>query len=332
MNNLILYTTDDGKSQFVLRQLSDQVWLTQLELADLYQTTKQNISKHIKAVIADGELAEGAVVNSKLTTADDEKSYLVKHYSLPMIIAVGYRVRSSRGTQFRMWATGALTEYMTKGFVMDDERLKEPKWDYFDELLERIRDIRSSEKRFYQKIRDLFTLSEDYKVNEHDTHMLFAEVQNKLFFAVTQHTAAELVIARADPSQVNMNLLSFKGAKVRKADVVIAKNYLNADELDTLNRLVTTFFEFAELRAKQKQHLCLNDWRQYVDKFMIFNEQSLLTSAGKISRDKMKEIVHQRYEKFDSNRKQQQAIATDNAELAALAQLEKRLLTKNIKK
>lgn len=328
MTDLILYTTDDGKSQFVLRQLNDQVWLTQLELADLYQTSKQNISKHIKAVIADGELDEGAVVNSKLTTASDQKVYLIKQYALPMIIAVGYRVRSSRGSQFRQWATRTLAEYMSKGFVMDDERLKEPKWDYFDELLERIRDIRSSEKRFYQKIRDLFTLAEDYKANEHDTHTLFAEVQNKLFFAVTKHTAAELVIARADPSQVNMNLLSFKGNKVRKADVVIAKNYLNADELDTLNRLVTTFFEFAELRAKQKQHLCLNNWRQYIDNFMKFNEQPLLANAGNIGREQMKEIVHQRYAEFDKNRKLQQAIDADKSELEALDQLEKRLSTK----
>ena len=248
-------------------------------MASLYQTSKQNIGKHIKGILSDGELAEGAVVNKKFTTAEDGKNYLTLLYSLPMIIAVGYRVRSTRGTQFRQRATRTLGEYMVKGFVMDDEPLKHPQWDYFDELLERIRDIRSSEMRFYQKVRDLFTLAEDYRANESDTRLLFSEVQNKLFFAVTGHTAAELIIERSDPDQPNMGLLSFKGTKVRKADVVVAKNYLNAEELDHLNRLVSMFFDFAELRAKQKQHLRLNDWRDYVNRFMDFNEQPLPVNA-----------------------------------------------------
>ncbi|MCP4490842.1 MAG: virulence RhuM family protein [Gammaproteobacteria bacterium] len=327
-NDLILYSTDDGVSQFSLRKISGQVWLTQLELADLYQTSKQNISKHIKSVITEGELAEGAVVNSKLTTGSDGKEYLTKHYALSMILAVGYRVRSSRGTQFRQWATQNLAEFMVKGFVMDDERLKEPGWDYFDELLERIRDIRSSEKRFYQKVRDLFTLSEDYQAHQKDTQYLFAEVQNKLFFAVTGYTAAELIIERADADQPNMNLTSFKGAKVRKADIVIAKNYLLKDELDHLNRLVSMFFEFAELRAKQKQHLCLADWKTYIDSFMEFSEQPLLKNKGAISHADMKSIVETRYGEFDRKRKKQDAIDVDNAEIAALEQLEKTLKDK----
>lgn len=245
--DLILYTTDDGQSQFVLRELGGQVWLTQMELAELYQTSKQNIGKHIQAIISEGELPEGAVVNQKFITAADGKEYLTRLYALPMIIAVGYRVRSTRGTQFRQWATRTLGEYMLKGFVMDDARLKEPRWDYFDELLKRIRDIRSSEKRFYQKVRDLFALAEDYRANEQETARLFAEVQNKLFYAVTGHTAAELIVSRADAGAPNMNLLSFNGDRVRKADVVIAKNYLNAEELDQLNRLVSLFLDFAEL-------------------------------------------------------------------------------------
>lgn len=327
-NDLILYTTDDGESQLVLRELGGQVWLTQLEMAELYQTSKQNIGKHVKAVLADGELAEGAVVNSKFTTAADGKEYLTQLYALPMIIAVGYRVRSTRGTQFRQWATRTLAEYLSKGFAMDDERLKDPKWDYFDELLERIRDIRSSEKRFYQKVRDLFTLAEDYRANEKDTGLLFAEVQNKLIYAVTGYTTAELIVARADPNMPNMNLTSFSGKRVRKADVVIAKNYLQGDELERLNRLVNMFFEFAEFRAKNKQHLTLDDWRKYVDSFMEFNEQPRLNNAGNISRVQMEQIANQRYEQFDQQRKSAEAKATDAEELIELEKLQARLQKK----
>lgn len=325
INDLILYSTEDGLAQFTLREMNGQVWLTQLELAELYQSSKQNISKHIQAVLADGELAEPAVVNSKLTTAADGKEYLTQLYALPMIIAIGYRVRSSRGSQFRQWATRTLSEYMLKGFVMDDARLKEPRWDYFDELLERIRDIRSSEKRFYQKVRDLFCLAEDYRANEQDTARLFAEVQNKLFFAVTGHTAAELIVRRADASVPNMNLLSFKGDRVRKADVVVAKNYLNGEELDQLNRLVSMFLDFAELRAKQRQHLKLENWRQYIDSFMAFNEQPLLRTAGTVSHEHMKQVVHERYEDFDQKRRKIEAIEVDSQELQELEDLEKRL-------
>lgn len=324
-NDLILYTTDDGQSQLVLRELGGQIWLTQLEMAELYQTSKQNISKHVKGILSDGELAEGAVVNSKLTTAADGKEYLTQLYALPMIIAVGYRVRSTRGTQFRQWATRTLAEYLTKAFVMDDERLKDPKWDYFDELLERIRDIRSSEKRFYQKVRDLLALSEDYRANEKETGLLFAEVQNKLFFAVTGHTAAELIVERADPSKPNMNLTSFAGRRVRKADVVIAKNYLQADELEKLNRLVSMFFEFAEFRAQNKQHLKLDDWRQYADNFMAFNEQPLLNNAGRVSRQRMEQIAHDRYSSFDQHRRSAEAEEADRLELKELEKLEARI-------
>ncbi|WP_268799402.1 virulence RhuM family protein [Pseudomonas huanghezhanensis] len=323
--DLILYSTEDGLAQFTLREMNGQVWLTQLELAELYQTSKQNIGKHIQAVLADGELAAEAVVNQKFTTAADGKEYLTNLYALPMIIAVGYRVRSTRGSQFRQWATRTLNEYMLKGFVMDDSRLKEPSWDYFDELLERIRDIRSSEKRFYQKVRDLFSLAEDYRANEQDTARLFAEVQNRLFFAVTGHTAAELIMRRANANEPNMNLLSFKGDRVRKADVVVAKNYLNGEELDQLNRLVSMFVDFAELRAKQRQHIKLQDWRQYIDSFMVFNEQPLLRSAGTVSHEQMKHAAHERYEQFDQRRRSAEALEVDIQELQELEQLEKRL-------
>lgn len=326
--DLILYSTEDGQAHFVLHEMGGQAWLTQLELADLYQTTKQNISLHVQNILAEGELSEEATVKENLTVQTEgsrQVSRKLAHYSLPMIIAVGYRVRSTRGSQFRQWATRTLSEYMIKGFVMDDARLKEPRWDYFDELLERIRDIRSSEKRFYQKVRDLFSLAEDYRANEQDTARLFAEVQNKLFFAVTGHTAAELIVRRADASVPNMNLLSFKGDRVRKADVVVAKNYLNGEELDQLNRLVSMFLDFAELRAKQRQHLTLEDWRRYIDSFMAFNEQPLLRTAGSVSHEQMKNVAHERYEAFDQQRRSAEARDADTQELAELERLEKRL-------
>ena len=330
-SDLILYSTEDGLAQFTLREMDGQVWLTQLEMAELYQTSKQNISLHVQNVLTEGELAEEATVKENLTV-QIEGSRQVKrklaYYALPMIIAVGYRVRSTRGTQFRQWATRTLAEYLQKGFVMDDARLREPRWDYFDELLKRIRDIRASEKRFYQKVRDLFTLAEDYRANEQDTAKLFAEVQNKLFFAVTGHTAAELIVQRADASAANMNLLSFKGDRVRKADVVVAKNYLNAEELDQLNRLVGMFLDFAELRAEQRKHLQLADWRQYIDSFMAFNEQPLLRTAGNVSHEQMKQVAHERYEQFDQHRRSAEALAADRQELAALERLEKRLNAK----
>lgn len=327
-NDLILYTTDDGQSQLVLRELGGQVWLSQQQMAELYQTTKQNISLHVQNILDEGELAQEATVKEDLTVQTEGKrqvSRTIRLYALPMIIAVGYRVRSTRGTQFRQWATRTLAEYLTKAFVMDDERLKDPKWDYFDELLERIRDIRSSEKRFYQKVRDLLALSEDYRANEKETGLLFAEVQNKLFFAVTGHTAAELIVERADPSKPNMNLTSFAGQRVRKADVVIAKNYLQAEELEKLNRLVSMFFEFAEFRAQNKQHLKLDDWRQYADNFMAFNEQPLLDNAGRISRQRMEQIAHDRYSSFDQHRRSAEAEDADRLELKELEKLEARI-------
>jgi hypothetical protein len=327
-NDLILYTTDDGQSRLILRELGGQVWLTQLEMAELYQTSKQNISLHVQNILDEGELVQEATVKENLTVQTEGQRQVkrrIQMYALPMIIAVGYRVRSTRGTQFRQWATRTLGEYLTKGFVMDDERLKDPKWDYFDELLERIRDIRSSEKRFYQKVRDLLTLAEDYPANEKDTGILFAEVQNKLIYAVTGYTTAELIVERANPDMPNMNLTSFSGKRVRKADVVIAKNYLLGDELEQLNRLVSMFFEFAEFRAKSKQHLKLDDWRKYVDSFMEFNEQPLLNNAGHISRVQMEQIANQRYEQFDQQRKSSEAKATDAVELVELAKLQERL-------
>ena len=326
MSDLILYTTDDGKTRLDLRIDGGAVWLTQLEIAELFATSKQNVSLHIRNVLTEKELPEDSVVKESLTTAADGKSYRTKLYRLEMILAVGYRVKSARGTQFRQWATVNLSEYLVKGFVMNDERLKNPGgWDYFDELLARIREIRASEKRFYQKVRDLFALSSDYQAREQDTAKFFAEVQNKLLYATTGRTAAELVVKRADPAQPNMALMAWSGSHVRKQDVIVAKNYLTADELDTLNRLVVIFLEQAELRVKQRKELTLDYWRSNVDRMLASNDQPVLQGAGSVSHDDMKRIANARYEKFDDARRSAEAVAADAADLREIEQLEEQL-------
>ena len=323
---LVLYTSEDGNATFFLRAQGGTVWLTQMELAELFQSTKQNISLHVKNVLSEGELEVNAVVKEDLTTAADGKRYRTKLFNLDMILAVGYRVKSPRGTQFRQWATTHLREYLVKGFVMDDERMKDPVgWDYFDELLERIRDIRASEKRFYQKVRDLFALSVDYKAHAGMVGPFFAEVQNKMLYAVTQQTAAELIVNRADPSQPNMALTAWKAKRICKTDVIVAKNYLNAEEIDHLNRMVTTFLEFAELRIRQRKQLTRADWRLYVDNFIQFNESPLLKGAGRMSHDAMLKIAHERDEQLDGQRRKAEAIAADSADLKELEQVEKQL-------
>ena len=321
---LVLYASEDGSATFFLRAQDGTVWLTQLELATLFQTTKQNISLHVKNVMAEGELNADSVVKEDLTTAGDGKRYRTKLFNLDMILAVGYRVKSLRGTQFRQWATTHLCEYLVKGFVMDDERMKDPVgWDYFDELLQRIREIRTSEKRFYQKVRDLFALSVDYKDSADTVGHFFAEVQNKMLYAVTQQTAAEIIVKRADPTQPNMALTAWKAGRVRKTDVIVAKNYLNAEEIDHLNRMVTAFLEFAELRTRQRKQLVMADWRQYVDNFIQFNESPLLKGVGNMSHDAMLKIVHGRYEEFDEQRRKAEAIEADIADLKELEQVGK---------
>ncbi|MFT4099817.1 MAG: virulence RhuM family protein [Burkholderiaceae bacterium] len=326
---LVLYATEDGSAQFFLRAEDGTVWLSQAELAELFQTSTPNINIHIKNVLDEGELTEIRTVKDDLivqTEGSRQVRRMVKLYNLDMILAIGYRVKSPRGTQFRQWATTHLKEYLIKGFVMDDERLKGgDRWDYFDELLQRIRDIRTSEKRFYQKVRDLFALSVDYADDGQATGLFFAEVQNKMFFAVTGHTAAELIVQRADPTQPNMALTSWKGGRVRKGDVTVAKNYLNAEELDQLNRIVSMFLDFAELRAMQRKDLRMADWRAYVDSFMAFNEQAVLQGPGRMSHQAMTTIAHERYEQFDATRRRAEALEADRADLQELEQVEKQL-------
>lgn len=327
MNDLILYTTEDGRSQIKLRAQEQTVWLTQLELAELFDASKQNISLHLKNVFEDGELEADSVVKESLTTAADGKRYPTQLYNLDAILAVGYRVRSPRGVQFRRWASTVLKEYLAKGFVMDDERLKNPdgRPDYFDEMLARIRDIRASEKRFYQKVRDLFSLSSDYDKTDKATQLFFATVQNLLIYAVTQKTAAELVMARANPADPHFGLLAWKGDKVRKTDIAVAKNYLTEDEIDTLNRLVVIFLETAELRAKGKQETRMAFWKQNVDQIITSNGFPLLTHAGSISHEQMEARTGELYLQFDQDRKRQEAIAADQQDAADLQALETRI-------
>ncbi len=289
-SDLLLYRTDDGRDRIEVRLQDETVWLSQAAMANLFETTKQNISLHLRNIFDEGELEEEATVKEYLTVRQEgrrEVQRSVAHYNLEAIIAVGYRVRSRRGTQFRRWATERLREYLVKGFALDDERLKAGTnigSDYFDELLERIRDIRASEKRFYQKIRDIYALAVDYDPQAEETQSFFRIVQNKLHFAVAGKTAAELIAERADASQPNMGLTSWKGAKVRKGDVTIAKNYLNENEVSSLNRIVTMYLDFAEDQAKRRRQIFQRDWRDKLDAFLQLNDREVLQDAGKVTK------------------------------------------------
>ncbi|MBW2646779.1 MAG: virulence RhuM family protein [Deltaproteobacteria bacterium] len=304
-SEFLLYQTEDGQTRIEVRLQEETVWLNQSAMTELFQSTKQNISLHLRNIFSEGELEENRVVKEYLTTAADGKNYRTKFYNLEAIISVGYRVRSPRGTQFRRWATERLNEYLVKGFTMDDERLKAVRnigSDYFDELLERIRDIRSSEKRFYQKIRDIYKLAADYDSKAGETLEFFSIVQNKLHFAISGKTAAELIVEHADAAQPNMGLTSWKGAKVRKGDVTIAKNYLNTAEIEGLNRIVTMYLDYAEDQAKRHQQIFMRDWRKKLDSFLQFNERDILTSAGKVSKAVADQLALEQYEIFHEHR------------------------------
>lgn len=327
--NFILYQTEDGRTRIEVRLEDDSVWLSQQVMAALFQTTKQNISLHLKNIFKTGELIENRVVKEYLTTASDGKNYVTKFYNLEAIIAVGYRVRSHRGTQFRKWATERLNEYLVKGFTMDDERLKEGRnigSDYFDELLERIRDIRASEKRFYQKIRDIYKLAVDYDPAAEETREFFKVVQNKLHFAISGKTAAELISERADANKPNMGLTSWKGTKVRKSDVTIAKNYLNEAEIGELNRIVTMYLDYAEDQANRHRQVFMRDWREKLDAFLQFNERDILTHTGKVTKAVADKLAMEQYNEFNSKRLVQESESeafADDDELKQILATEK---------
>jgi hypothetical protein len=307
-NDILIYQTEDGKTKIDVKIENETVWMTQKSIAELYQKGTNTINEHIKNIYEEKELDENRTIRKNRIVQNEGNRRVereVNFYNLEMIIAVGYRVRSHRGTQFRRWATERLNEYLIKGYTMDDERLKEMKnlgEDYFDELLERIRDIRASEKRFYKKITDIYALSIDYEPNSEQAKSFFATVQNKLHFAIHGNTAAELIHKRADSEKDNMGLTNWKGSKVRKKDVAIAKNYLNEKELRSLNRIVTMYLDYAEDQAERKNPMYMKDWEEKLNAFLKFNEREILNNAGKISRQVAKKLAEDEYEKYNQKR------------------------------
>jgi hypothetical protein len=329
-SQILFYQSEDGSSRIEVRLDEGTVWLTQALIAELYQITKQNVSLHIRNILTDCELDPAATVKKYLTVQNEGSRKVrrsVEYYNLDMILAIGYRVRSHRGTQFRRWATERLREYLIKGFVLDDERLKEGRTigaDYFDELLERIRDIRASEKRFYRKIRDIYTLAIDYDPHAETTLEFFRIVQNKLHWAITGHTAAEIIAERADASQPNMGLTTWKGAKVRKGDVTVAKNYLNEAEIRQLNRIITMYLDYAEMQAERKQPVYMKEWKEKLDAFLSFNEQEILSDKGTVSMEVARQLATGEYEKFSGRRIAEESSVPDKEFELAVKQIEQK--------
>ena len=303
-NDIIIYNTEDGKAKINLQYADGTVWLSQLEIAELFQTTKQNVSKHVKAIFLDGELEERATVNYKLTVQKEGNrkiSRQLAYYNLDMILAIGYRVRSIRGIQFRNYASNVLKEYLIKGFAMDDERLKNlGGGNYFKELLERIRDIRSSEKVFYRQVLDLFATSIDYDAENEEAKKFFATVQNKMHFAIHHHTAGELIYSRVDGDKDFMGLSTFKGELPTLEEAKVAKNYLSAEELKSLNALVSGYLDFAERQAQREVKMTMKDWREHVDRILSATGEDLLIGNGRVSRDMMVDKVNQEYRKYSA--------------------------------
>ncbi|MBP6503044.1 MAG: virulence RhuM family protein [Rhodoferax sp.] len=308
----LLYETEDGRTRVECRFAEDTIWLSQAMMAELFQTSPQNITLHLKALYAEGEITSEATCKSYLQVRSEGERQVrrtVKFYNLDAILAVGYRVRSSRGTQFRRWATERLREYLVKGFSLDDERLKNPPIagsavpDRFDELLERIRDIRASERRMYLRVREIFAMAADYAPTLPETTQFFRFIQNKLHFAVTGKTAAELIAERADSSRPNMGLTTWKSGSVQKADVTVAKNYLREPEIGELNRIVTMWLDFAEDQARRRKEVFLKDWAEKLDAFLKFNERDVLDGAGQVAKKRADAHAEGQYEQFAAQRR-----------------------------
>jgi len=337
-SSLILYQTEDGRTRIEVRLQDETVWLTQKMMAELFQVAVPTVNEHIKNIIVEGELATGSTIRKFLIVqkeGDREVARSVDFYNLEMIVAVGFRVRSHRGTQFRKWAIDRLNEHLVKGFTMDDERLKQGVnigSDYFDELLERIRDIRASEKRFYQKVRDIYKLSVDYDPQAEETLEFFSIVQNKLHFAISGKTAAELIYERADAKKPNMGLTSWKGAKVRRQDVTVSKNYLNEKEMGGLNRIVTMYLDYAEYQAKRHKQIFMRDWRKKLDVFLKFNEHDILDNQEKVSKEVADRLTLEQYEVFSQHRLALEAEQETLAEDKELKQIQNKIETKKKKK
>lgn len=325
-SSIILYQTEDGRTRIQCRFENETIWLTQALLAELFQKDVRTINEHLMNIFEEGELSREATIRKfRIVRLEGTREVAreVEHYNLPAILAVGYRVRSHRGTQFRQWATARLSEYLVKGFTMDDERLKNPPGkghtDYFDELLERIRDIRASERRVYLRVREILALAADYSPSEPETQVFFQTVQNKLHFAATGKTAPELIAERANSAQPNMGLTAWKSGVVRKADVTVAKNYLREDEINELNRIVVMFLDFAEDQARRRKQIFLHNWQSRLEDFLRLNERAILPGTGKVSREQADAIAEQEYERFAARRRAQ---LEAEAEADTLKQLE----------
>ncbi|MDP2337922.1 MAG: virulence RhuM family protein [Bacteroidota bacterium] len=298
---IIIYRTPQGNTKIDVRLINETVWLTQKQLAELFQTTVPNVNMHIKNILEEGELDANRTIQDFLIVQKEGNRGVkrsVEHYNLDMVISVGYRIKSHVATQFRIWATQQLKEFIIKGFVLDDERLKQARNNYFDDLLERIRDIRSSEKMFYRKVCDIYATSVDYDPDYPGTQEFFATVQNKFHYAIHGHTAAEVLLHRADAAKLNMGLTNWPGESIRKEDTEVAKNYLDNRELELLNRIVTQYLEFAELQALSRNSMHMKDWITKLHGFLTLNEKEILMDAGKVSAQLAKEHVHREYEKF----------------------------------
>jgi hypothetical protein len=309
-SSLILYQTEDGRTRIQCRFEDETVWLTQALMADLFQKDVRTINEHLVNIFEEGELHREATIRKfRIVRREGSREVAreVEHYNLDVIISVGYRVKSQRGTQFRIWATQRLREYIVKGFTMDDERLKNPpgkgQVDYFDELLERIRDIRASERRVYLRVREILALAADYEATEPETQVFFQTIQNKLHFAATGKTAAELIAERADAAQPNMGLTSWHGGVVRKGDVIVAKNYLREGEIEELNRLVVMFLDFAEDQARRRKQIFLQNWVTRLHDFLNLNERAILPDSGKVSREEAHQRAETEYERFAARRR-----------------------------
>lgn len=314
VGEFLVYSTNDGQIKLEVRLEEETLWMNQQMMAELFQTTKQNIGQHLKNVFEEGELEEESVVKKSFTTAADGKQYYVNFYNLDVLISVGYRVKSVIATHFRIWATQKLTEYIIKGFVMDDERLKNPPQngsnlpDYFDEMLDRIRDIRSSEKRMYLRAKDIFTLAADYEPSGRETTRFFRVIQNKLHYASSGMTASELIRSRANANLPRMGLTSWQKDEVRKHDVTIAKNYLKEDEIKKLNRIVTMWLDFAEDQAERRKQVFMSDWERKLDEFLKFNDRKVLTGSGKVSSKAAQGYVSREYEKYRIKRREKKEV------------------------
>jgi len=294
----IFYQTGDKQTRLVVRTEGETVWLSQKQMAELFQKDVRTINEHIQNIFEEGELPQESVIRNFRITAQDGKTYDTQHYNLDVIISVGYRVKSHRGTQFRIWATQRLREYIVKGFTMDDERLKEGKTSYFDELLSRIRDIRASEKNFYRKILDIYATSVDYDAKAEVSFDFFAAVQNKMHWAVHGRTAAELIAERANADKPNMGLTAWKGSRIQKTDVTVAKNYLNQDEMEIMNLIVSQYLDFAELQARSGKVMYMRDWIKKLDDFLTLNDRNILKNMGKVSHHLAEELAGKQYDKF----------------------------------